>query len=118
MEEDTEYKFSAKMDIRLSKIIGEEDMAEIVNKIECKAPDSYGLNNSERIIPSYYHFEKKSISEISNFNYLDIIKDDIRNLRPLNDMQLEYVNKLDSNDKNVIIKLFNECIYIVKDYLS
>lgn len=116
MEEN--YKFTTKMNLRLSMEVDAEDMAEIVNNIDCTAPEKHGIENSERIIPHYYKYEEKTFSEIRDADYLNIIKDDIRNMRPLKPFQLEYLKNIDSIKKDEIINLFNECIKCVEDLIS
>ena len=41
------------------------------------------------------------------------IKDDIRNIRILNDVQIEYIKKLDENNKNSVI---DELLKVVNNY--
>ena len=47
-----------------------------------------------------------------------MIKDDIRNYRPLNEYQLEYIKKLDDETKNELIHIFNKCVTNFANYLS
>ena len=54
-----------------------------------KPPEQHGLSNSQEIIPCYYKSDKK----ILNIDYLLMIHDDIRNYRPLNQYQLDYIKK-------------------------
>ena len=75
-------------------------------------PPVHGMDNSCRIIPEYYMTTNtKNPHKILRINYYDIIIDDIRNLRPLNPTQLDYIrNKLDTDDIHTIIEEFNQVI--------
>ena len=61
-----------------------------------------GLENSNVIIPSYYHLHKHP-SKILSIDYYNIIKDDIKNCRPLNKYQLEYIKDLSHEYKYELI---------------
>jgi len=94
------------------------------NKI---VPEKYGLSNSEPIIPPYYIKTLKIISEngkqeeikYMDVKYIDIIKDDIRNLRKLNDSQKQYIKfDLDEKTKNEIIDLFINIFCVYSDIIA
>jgi hypothetical protein len=72
-----------------------------------KAPKIHGLENSEPIIPEYYLTGKNLEGKMFDFDYYIMIEDDIKNLRPLSEYQLKYIDSLDDEKKNNIIKLFN-----------
>lgn len=82
------------------------------SRSEWAPPATHGLDNSPRIIPEYYMTTNtKNPHKILRINYYDIIIDDIRNLRPLNPTQLDYIrNKLDTDDIHTIIEEFNQVI--------
>jgi hypothetical protein len=48
-------------------------------------------------------------------DYYDIIKDDIRNYRPLNKYQMEYILGIQDEYKNELLILFNKCINAFTD---
>lgn len=81
-------------------------------------PSRNGLSNSEPILPSYYLKKIKFIyndeeyeAKYMNVDYLSVIKDDIRNMRPLNKFKLSFIKyELDHETKNELIELMNECI--------
>lgn len=75
--------------------------------VEWEPPKQHGLSNSERIIPNYYKIPDK---QIPNIDYYDIIKDDIRNYRSLNNFQLKFIMNLEDKYKNEILVLFNTCM--------
>jgi hypothetical protein len=76
-------------------------------------PKEHGLNNSNCIIPRYYKTQPQQILDIE---YYYIIKDDIKNLRPLNEYQMEYILKLDHEKKNELLDIFNKCIKLVSEF--
>lgn len=77
-------------------------------------PEKHGLSNSFCIIPSYY--QKNGC--LTHIDFFEIIKDDIRNFRPLNKYQLEYIKQMNSEDKMVLIELFNQSLKLVNDLLD
>ena len=110
------YIIKTNVCIRLSR---ELDLPEMVLD-ECgsfEAPEQHGLINSDVIIPEYYHIHKHP-SKILNINFYEIIKDDIRNLRPLNKYQLEYIKELTHENKNELLFIFNECISLLISQLD
>lgn len=74
-------------------------------------PREHGLSNSIRIIPEYYI---KPGESFINIDYYDIIVDDIRNMRKLNEYQMKYIKEdLDEERKNHLLDIFNnvlECV--------
>jgi len=71
-------------------------------------PQTYGLGNSERIIPAYYYLNKLKPGELFEIDYYEIIKDDIRNMRPLSSYQIKYLKDVSDEEKYEIIEHFNE----------
>ena len=105
------YKFTTNVNKRLSEIL------EIPPKIyddnfNWESPKEHGLKNSNAIIPDYY---KNSKNKILNIDYYDIIEDDIRNLRPLNEYQMEYIFNLNDKCKNKLLIIFNDCLQFFND---
>jgi len=76
---------------------------------KCAPPEKHGLSNSFRIIPEYYQKEGR----LTHVDFFEIIKDDIRNLRPLNKYQMKYIKQMNSEDKMMVIELFNEGYFAV-----
>lgn len=73
-------------------------------------PKKHGLENSPRIIPDYY-MGTNMRNKVLTIDYHYMILDDIRNLRPLNKAQLEYIdNELNETQKHEIIVEFNSVI--------
>ena len=93
---------------RLSK---ELDLQEMIfdEGVVYDPPTETGLENCNCIIPSYYHLHKHP-SKIFTIDYFEIIKDDIRNYRPLNKYQLEYIKHLSHENKDELLTIFNECV--------
>lgn len=76
-------------------------------------PTEHGFKNSSRIIPIYYLTGKNLKGKIFDFDYYEMIKDDIKNLRVLSIHQLEYINTLDDPKKIEIINLFNDSLSMI-----
>lgn len=112
--DDETYVMKAKLCNRLSK---EFNLQEICYDIlEYEPPTEPGLSNCDVIIPSYYHLANNP-ENIFKIDYYEIIKDDIRNMRPLNGYQLEYIKQLSHEQKNELLELFNACISTVSELL-
>jgi hypothetical protein len=62
----------------------------VVSKRSYSPPDTFGLENSPRIIPEYY-LSTQTHNGILYADYDAMMLDDIRNLRPLNPYQLNYI---------------------------
>jgi hypothetical protein len=72
-------------------------------------PGQYGLENSERIIPMYYLTGHRLEGKIFVLDYLFTIKDDIMNLRPLNERQIKYIAQSNIDiDKTELVVMMNE----------
>ena len=75
-------------------------------------PEFHGLENSPRIIPAYYMGTNMK-NNVLSIDYRDMIMDDIRNMRPLNPTQLNYIfEKMDDVEKLSIIKEFNHVMQV------
>ena len=79
-------------------------------------PMENGLKNSDYIIPQYYQLHRNP-KKIFTIDYFEIIKDDIRNLRPLNKYKLEYIKSLPNEYKDELLEIFNSCIETVNQIL-
>jgi len=66
-------------------------------------PAKPGLSNCQAIIPNYYPRKYNTILDI---DYLTIIKDDIKNCRVLNGYQMEYIQSLNTCEKQELFVLF------------
>jgi len=106
--DDDDYVIKAKICRRLSR---ELKLPEIFydETGEYDPPKVPGLENSNAIIPPYFHLHKEP-SKIFTIDYLNIIKDDIRNFRPLNKYQLEYIKDLSHECKFDLISIYNDCM--------
>jgi hypothetical protein len=102
------------IDIRLAREIGITNynrMSDIGEPEEWVPPEKHGLENSERIIPTYYIPSNMNKSNVLRVDYHYMILDDIRNVRPLNKYQLNYINNsLSESEKYKIIEEFNNVI--------
>jgi len=52
-----------------------------------------------------------------NMNYFEIIKDDVRNFRKLNNYQMEYIKDLTNDEKNELFNICNDCIGLLKSLI-
>lgn len=77
-------------------------------------PKENGLRNSISIIPPYYNHPR---TDYFNLDYFEIIKDDIRNMRILNNYQMEYMKQLSHDEKNELFELFIKCLRTINDIL-
>lgn len=80
-----------------------------------KPPKTHGLNNSFIIIPQYYH---KSGEKILKVDYYQMIIDDIRNCRKLNEYQLNFIKNLDDESKQKLFIEFNKLFDVINDLLK
>lgn len=108
------YEFTTPVNRKLSEIL---EIPPIIydQQFEWDSPNEYGLSNCNSIIPKYYKISKDQILDI---DYLTIIKDDIRNCRPLNKYQLNYIFNLQHEDKNELLLIFNDCMKLFNDFLK
>ena len=70
-------------------------------------PTTYGLNNSERIIPIHYFDDN---NDSLNINMFYELTKDVRNLIPLNEIQLNYVKTLPRQKIIELLELYNFCL--------
>lgn len=80
-----------------------------------KPPKSYGLGNSDPIIPSHYINKNNPFQEIDLFYELTR---DIRNLKPLCKSQLDYIKTLNKEEVLQLIEIYNDCLYAVTNMLE
>lgn len=114
-EEDENYVITTNVCKRLSKELGLNEIS-YDESILYEPPKEHGLQNSNVIIPEYYKLHNHP-SKIFDIDYYEIIKDDIRNLRPLNKYQLEYIKQLSHENKNELFDIFNSCIKSINTLL-
>ena len=109
------YKFICKnMNRKLADAVGvkinsEKESDNIVYE-QWVQPKNHGLENSPRIIPDYYMGTNMK-NKILTIDYHYMILDDIRNMRPLNKIQLDYIeHELNETEKYDIIVELNKVI--------
>jgi hypothetical protein len=114
--EDGEYQFESVMCPNLAKLLGYKAPEYKETKmIEWQPPKKWGLENCNVIIPNYY---VNSYEKIIDIDYFTIIKDNVKNCRPLTDYQIEYVMNMPDYEKNELIMLYNECTKMYNEYFS
>jgi len=102
------YMFNKNMNISLKKLFGnikDEDIERDISNIDWCPPPFHGLNNSEPILPNYYYMNKTD--PLKKINYTKFIKDDIIDLKTLNNHQLEYIRKLPATEMFEIINTYD-----------
>lgn len=106
IENEDNYKFTTNVNEPLARTLN-------INKFEINEintwipPNQSGLDNCNYIIPHYYYNDN---TNYFNLDYYNIIKDDIRNMRPLNKYQIEYIKHLSDDKKNKLFEIFNDCL--------
>jgi hypothetical protein len=106
---DSDYKMICKrMNPQLANLVGVSCCHSFVENNEHPtyvAPSFHGLENSPRIIPNYY-LTTNMKNGLLTVDYHFTILDDIRNLRPLNPVQLKYIdeNMSDEEKQNIIVE--------------
>ena len=114
--EDEEYHFDSVMCPNLAKMVGYKNSNyEVTKMIDWEPPKESGLENCNVIIPEYY---VNSYEQIVKIDYFTIIKDNIKNCRPLTDYQIEYVLNMSDYEKNELIMLYNDCTKTYNEYFS
>ena len=115
-DDDENYIIQANICPRLSR---ELNLPEISYNYmgDYEPPKQYGLSNCNAIIPEYYQLHEKP-SKIFKIDYFEIIKDDIRNCRILNEYQLKYIKELPEEHKNELFELFNSCVKTFNDIIN
>ena len=104
--DDGDYVIKAKICRRLSRELKlPEIIYDEIGKYD--PPKVPGLENSKAIIPPYYQLHKKP-SKMFTIDYLEIIKDDIKNFRVLNEYQLEYIKDLTHDQKFELVSIYND----------
>ena len=76
-------------------------------------PKTTGLSNSFPIIQKTYIDKMERGLKV---DYFEILKDDLRNIRPLNNPQLEYIKNLNSKEMYEIIEIYNEITQMLVKY--
>jgi hypothetical protein len=115
LSDDENYVFKAKICKRLSRELNMSEM-EYDDTGTYEPPTEPGLSNNEVIIPSYYNLHDNP-SLILELDYFEIIKDDVRNCRVLNEYQLKYIKELSHECKNELFDIYNRCIKMYNDVI-
>jgi hypothetical protein len=114
--DDENYVFKANLCTRLSRELNLSEIKyDVIGTYE--PPIKPGLSNCNVIIPSYYNLHKHP-SKILETDYYEMIKDDIRNCRVLNEYQLKYIKELSHESKNELFDIYNTCTKLYNDILG
>jgi len=108
-----EYIITANVNKPLAKILDIQELqSNNTDYDNWTPPQESGLNNSNVIIPNYYNNKNSNLLSV---DYFEMIKDDIRNYRKLNSYQLDFIQKIDHDNKNEIIRILNQCMNNIID---
>ena len=93
----------------------EEQSQEEVNPLN----NTLLLRHSEPNIPTHFMEVHGLQLKYMDFNYITLIKDDIRNMRKLNEHQLQYIKTYVSDKEKTdiimeLVKSFNVCIDVIE----
>jgi hypothetical protein len=108
-DEEIEELHCKNLDPALAKLMGIQ--IEEQKTTDWIPPSKSGLDNSKEIIPSNYFknnnkgFKSDLIED--DFDYFQIIKENILNYKPLTQKQLEYIKKQSNEHKFELIELYN-----------
>jgi len=109
--DDENYDFKTNVNRRLSEILEIPHFTPDISE-KWNPPRTYGLDNCNVIIEN-----RANKDNLLDVDYFEIIKDDIRNLRPLNEFKMEYIMKMEDEYKNELLSIFNNCIKLVVEIL-
>jgi len=84
----------------------------------CRAPSTYGLQNSDQIIPNYYFKEKDLEGQVLEHDFYFSILDSIRNMRVLSKYQIEYIKELKKEDYCELLNEYNKIMIFMVDYVK
>ena len=101
-EEEYEELTCKNLDPALAKLMG--IIIEEQKESNWKPPSKSGLDNSERIISSNYFTNTNNNFDV---DYFKTIKDNIINYKKLTEAQLEYIKKLNNEQKFELIQLYD-----------
>ncbi len=119
IEEDEDFykhmNINKPLKIALGIYDSKQDLHDDNNDSKWEPPKIYGLDNSEQIIDPYY-LKNKGITD--KLDYTKVLKDKIRNLRPLNEKSLDYIQNLPQDKMFELIVEFNKMHSVINDILK
>jgi hypothetical protein len=83
-----------------------------------KVPNKHGIENSEPIIPSYYLSGQNLDGRLFECDFHYSILDSIRNIRVLSKYQMQFVEELNWEDCQEIIREYNKAMVFVVNYIN
>ena len=114
MEEKYEMDIS-KLSPNLRKYFKEENYRKEDFQTNWVTPKTYGLKNSEEIIPRFYI---KDYQKIVEKDYFGIIIDKIRNFKKLNKREFDYTLTLEGEEKRILLEEFHKLIKVINDLVD
>jgi hypothetical protein len=89
---------------------------ELDDECDWTPPSTHGLGNSERIIPEEYLDINRPLS---NLNFFETIKIDVRNIKPLSKFQLNYISTHLSKENIIeLIQIYNDCFCYIENVMK
>ena len=83
-----------------------------------KVPNTYGIENSDQIIPPYYLSGQDLHGRLFECDFHYSILDSIRNIRVLSKYQMQYVEQLNWEECQEIIREYNKAMVFVVNYIN
>jgi len=81
-----------------------------------KAPSTYGLQNSNRVIPEHYFESNNNNNKFKDIDMFYELSKDIRNLHPLT--ELDYIKTLPKEKILELIDIYNTCLKTIHGFLE
>ena len=106
--------FCNNLNSSLQKELGIKNINDIY-PCDWEPPTEYELNNSNRIIPEHSFEKDNKFKDIDMFYELT---KDIRNLKPLNEIQLKYVKTLPKEKVIELLEIYNLCLKNINSLLE
>ena len=83
-----------------------------------KVPSKYGIDNSDQIIPPYYLSGQDLHGRLFECDFHYSILDSIRNIRVLSKYQMQFVEELNWEDCQEIIREYNKAMIFIVNYIN
>ena len=111
-----EYEMDlSKLSPNLRQYFKEENYRKEDFQTDWEPPKTYGLKNSEEIIPRFYI---RDFQKIVEKDYFGIIIDKIRNFKKLNKREFEYTLTLEREEKRILLEKYHKLISVINDLVD
>ena len=92
--------------------------ASLQKELEIECYNYINTNNSERVIPEHYFEKDKKENQFLHIDMFYELTKDIRNLKPLSKLQLEYVKTLPKEKILELLEIYNTCLQNINTLLE